>query len=112
LQPTALYIFGIGIFHSLLPNAVLPMKNKNLGISHYLRYVCFDPLGNWLLTGISNGPGSSSHVPSNTATSTTTPAPVTVGQQSTGITGIYRMERHEQERERHLQHRYQVVIKN
>ncbi len=68
-------------------------------------------MGNWLLTGISNGPGSSSHVPSNTATSTTTPAPVTVGQQSTGITGIYRMERHEQERERHLQHRYQVVIK-
>lgn len=72
------------------------------------RYVSFDPLGNWLLTGISNtfgtsasfAPGATSSLPGG---SWTLGGP---GQVPNPIN--YRMERNEQERERNLQSRYQV----
>lgn len=63
-----------------------------------------------MLTGISNSPGTSSYIPaSTTAVGTNTNLPPATGQLPSGIPGIYRTERNEQERERNLQNRYQVV---
>ena len=70
----------------------------------------FDPLGNWLLTGISNTPASV-HFPVTGATSMPhLSAPSTIGaaQAHIGDPVTYRVERNEQERERNLQSRYQV----
>ena len=66
----------------------------------------FDPLGNWLLTGISNAPGTSAYFSTATASAATVgPAMVAAGA---GMQGIYRLERVEQDQERTLQSRYQV----
>lgn len=69
----------------------------------------FDPLGNWLLTGISNAPGTSAYFSTATASAATVgPAMVAAGA---GMQGIYRLERVEQDQERTLQSRYQVSIR-
>ena len=74
------------------------------------RYVSFDPLGNWLLTGISNTPGTSAYFTSGTTASSSLSGPSTLGpaQVPSAIPVSYRIERNEQERERNLQSRYQV----
>ena len=71
------------------------------------RYVSFDPLGNWLLTGISNTFGTSAFV--SGASSSHSSGPSTLGGPPQVPNPIpYRLERNEQERERNLQSRYQV----
>ena len=81
----------------------------NLNLLFLFRYVSFDPLGNWLLTGISNAPGTSAYFSTATASAATVgPAMVAAGANAAGMQGIYRMERVEQEQERTLQSRYQV----
>jgi len=70
-------------------------------------------LGNWLLTGISNAPGTSAYFPSTGASTVSAPTLAAVAgaaQNPMGVQGIYRMERNEQERERNLQSRYQVTL--
>ncbi|KAI9553265.1 hypothetical protein GHT06_021161 [Daphnia sinensis] len=75
-----------------------------------LRYVSFDPLGNWLLTGISNTFGSSASFGPGT-TSSLSGVPSTLGGPGQVTHPInYRMERNEQERERNLQSRYQTLL--
>lgn len=70
----------------------------------------FDPLGNWLLTGISNTPGASAYFNSGTSASASLSGPSTLGpaQVPAGVPVNYRVDRNEQERERNLQSRYQV----
>ena len=106
------------------------MRSRNSGIfslslslhkSHYVslipfcvltslllfRYVSFDPLGNLLLTGISNTFGTSAFV--SGASSSLSSGPSTLGGPAQVPNPIpYRLERNEQERERNLQSRYQV----
>lgn len=78
--------------------------------SNHFRYVSFDPLGNWLLTGISNTFGTSASFAPGT-TSSLTGGPLTLGGPGQVTHQInYRMERNEQERERNLQSRYQVSV--
>ncbi|XP_059352395.1 uncharacterized protein LOC130699159 isoform X2 [Daphnia carinata] len=75
-----------------------------------LRYVSFDPLGNWLLTGISNTFGTSASFAPGT-TSSLSGSSLTLGGPGQVTHPInYRMERNEQERERNLQSRYQTLL--
>ena len=132
-----------------MPSVAQPLKSKSSGCCFanvfnaielfqklfwgLNRYVCFDPLGNWLLTGISNGPrnlsqfsfGTTTSQPAGQPLAPPTPqvplqvppqlvaqpslhTPATVSRVPTAIQGIYRLERTEQERERNLQSRYHV----